>query len=172
MQQIILFLVAFFIAQALMQTPSATLKRVGKILLISILGMLFSYLLATGRLNWFFAFIIMTVTFLFRLVPAALHIMPHWQSIQKLWMQWKNTRFEQGNSESTQEGFHERSHHTPSGNKMSREEAYDVLWLTPQASQADIVTAHRKLMQKMHPDRGGSTYLASKINLAKKTLLP
>ncbi|MEY2666002.1 MAG: hypothetical protein RLZZ384_173 [Pseudomonadota bacterium] len=172
MQQIILFLVAFFIAQALLKTPSATLKKYGKILLISIFGMLFSYLLATGRLNWFFAFIIMTVTFLFRLLPAALHIMPHWQSMQKLWMQWKNRGFEQGSHHSEQDRFYEKSHHTPNGNKMSREEAYDVLGLTPQASQLDIVNAHRKLMQKLHPDRGGSTYLATKINLAKKTLLP
>ena len=172
MQQIILFLVAFFIAQALLKTPSATLKKYGKILLISIFGMLFSYLLATGRLNWFFAFIIMTVTFLFRLLPTALHIMPHWQTIQKLWMQLKNRGFEQGSQHSEQDRFYEKSNHTPNGNKMSREEAYDVLGLTPQASQLDIVNAHRKLMQKLHPDRGGSTYLATKINLAKKTLLP
>ncbi|HCT99870.1 MAG TPA: molecular chaperone DnaJ [Methylococcaceae bacterium] len=165
MQQIILFLIAFFIVQALLKTPAATLKRYGKILLISILGMFFSYLLATGRLNWFFAFVIMTVTFLIRLLPAALHIMPHWPSMQKYWMQWKNSRFEW-------KGQQERTYHAPSSNTMSREEAYDVLGLTPQASSSDIISAHRKLMQKLHPDRGGSAYLAAKINLAKKTLLP
>ena len=54
---------------------------------------------------------------------------------------------------------------------MSREEALQVLGLQAEASKDDIVAAHRKLMQKMHPDRGGSDYLAARINEAKKVLL-
>ena len=54
---------------------------------------------------------------------------------------------------------------------MSREEAYQVLNLNPGAARSDIVAAHRKLMQKIHPDRGGSAYLAAKINTAKDILL-
>ncbi len=54
---------------------------------------------------------------------------------------------------------------------MSVEEAYEVLGLKPGVSKDSIIAAHRKLIQKNHPDRGGSDYLASKINLAKNILI-
>ena len=77
----------------------------------------------------------------------------------------------------------ERHHHDyrrPSGahssprtatSTMSEREARQVLGLDETASDEDIVATHRRLMQKMHPDRGGSDYLASKINQAKNRLL-
>jgi curved DNA-binding protein CbpA len=54
---------------------------------------------------------------------------------------------------------------------MSRKEALAVLGLEEDASDEDIVAAHRKLMQKLHPDRGGNDYLAAKVNQAKDLLL-
>jgi hypothetical protein len=59
----------------------------------------------------------------------------------------------------------------PRSSLLSPEEALDVLGLAQGASASAIRAAHRRLVQLVHPDRGGSNYLAAKINEAKDILL-
>ncbi len=53
----------------------------------------------------------------------------------------------------------------------SLEEARLILGLEPQATRDEVIKAHRALIQKLHPDRGGNDYLASRVNIAKDVLI-
>ena len=68
----------------------------------------------------------------------------------------------------------EAEEHGPTGGdggEMSVREALDILGLEEGTDDSRVHEAHRRLMQKLHPDRGGSNYLASKVNQARDRLL-
>lgn len=98
---------------------------------------------------------------------------------------WQDCRFTDPQSAQLVEAYLDRVHPTwrddlaraeadapkSEDGRMTREEALEILGLGPDPGEDDIRRAHRELMMKLHPDRGGSTYLASKVNEAKDVLL-
>jgi len=98
---------------------------------------------------------------------------------------WRDCRFADPQSTRILEAYLDRAHPSwrddlerqeaepgaRSSGKMSREQALDILGLSADASEEDVRRAHRELMLKLHPDRGGSTWLAAQINEAKDVLI-
>jgi hypothetical protein len=60
---------------------------------------------------------------------------------------------------------------SPGSGAMTKQEAYKILGLEAGAAAADVRKAHRRLMQRLHPDIGGTSFLAARINEAKDVLL-
>lgn len=109
-------------------------------------------LAATGKLNWITAAIGGLIAMIPRLLPL-LKYLPLY------------SRFRQ---HSQQQG---RQRAASDNTLMNREKAYEVLGLKPGATREEIIAAHKRMMNKIHPDKGGSDYLAAEINRAKDVLL-
>ncbi len=71
----------------------------------------------------------------------------------------------------TESQYRSESKQAPAKQTMTVQEALDVLGLEDNPTEKEIVEAHRKLIQKVHPDRGGNDFLAATINNAKETLI-
>jgi len=155
---LLIIIIAYFTLRKLSKKSPELLAKYLRLAGLSVVGLLVLYFAATGRLNWLFAGVGLVVAFMLRLMPSLLQYGPQ---LHRLW-----TNFT-GAKQSSQGGGNPVNSGT-----MTVAEAYEVLGLQPGAAKDEIIAAHRKLMQKLHPDRGGSDYLAAKINMAKNILLP
>ena len=118
------------------------------------LGAILAILAVTGHLN----IITAAIAGLVALLPRAMQFAKYLPFINRL--------YQQSNQQ------HQQAQTPPQGKQaMSLDEAREVLGLKPGHTKDDVIQAHRRMMQKVHPDRGGSDYLAAQINKAKDTLL-
>ena len=124
------------------------------ILLIALIMMI-----ATGRLHWLSAAITGAIPFLrrgvslLRFAPLLKRLLPG--------------VFGQSAGSKTQQG----SRRAPQTPTLTKNQARAMLEVPPDATRDEIIQAHRKLMAKNHPDRGGSNYIAAQLNEAKDLLL-
>ena len=83
-----------------------------------------------------------------------------WRSLPFIQMWMRSRKLKEGRNTSSQKN-----------NTLTESEALEILGLEPGSNDEEIVQAHRQLMQKIHPDRGGNNYMATKLNLARDLLL-
>lgn len=112
----------------------------------------------TGRMHWLYAVGGTIAAFMPRVI-SALRYLP---LLNRFRQQFTGQKPQQGNQQSAGRA---------NPGKMTMAQAREVLGVKDNASKEEIIMAHKRMMQKVHPDRGGSDYLAAQINQAKDTLL-
>lgn len=118
----------------------------------------------TGRLHWLFVILGAALPFLSKLIGV---VITAWRSRGMLNSLRDFLRQMSGiKTDSKRQTQANRQSST-----MSRQDALDILGLQGHPTVDEIKAAHRQLIQKIHPDRGGSTLLAKQVNEAKQVLL-
>ena len=131
-------------------------------LLLFALALVAVALAATGKLHWVGAIVAASATALFRVGMLAIRfLLPRLGWLGLLRRYWQSHR----------QGPPGDGRRARAGEPIDRSAALEILGLDEGASREEIVRAHRQLIQKLHPDRGGNDYLASRINRAKDLLL-
>nr|WP_010130852.1 molecular chaperone DnaJ [Microbulbifer agarilyticus] len=134
-------------------------------------------LAVTGRLHWVGAAVAVVLPILNRLwrtfgrhLPWIAPLIAKHAQARAQKQQDKSQRTQSG--EYSEESGEDQAHAKPNSEpQLTLAEARKILSVPANASREEIIGAHRKLIQKFHPDRGGSDYLASRINAAKALLL-
>lgn len=158
---ILLLAAALWLLHRLRTMPRALLAR--RLRQAAIWGLVAVLVLAvlTGRLNPLFALLGAAIPVLMRLL-AFLRLVPELQQILRSLGLGVGAGAANGE---TGQGA------SPSSGVLSEDEARAILGVDAKADAEAIRAAHRRLMQRLHPDRGGSDYLAARINAAKRRLL-
>ncbi len=158
---LVLILSGYVLVRKFLMLPKSIRMKYQKRVLSGVVVGILMFLALTGHLAWLPALIGVMLAFLVRNIPLLVRYAPY------LHRMWQNFRASKPQSETSNHQYRARQNDS----LMSVAEAYKILGLEPHASKQDIIQAHKKLIQKMHPDRGGSDYLAAQINMAKDTLM-
>lgn len=148
---LLIMLWLYWTVPRLQPSPRQWLKQRAKPILLWLSIALVTILLLTGRLNILIALLGFTGALFARLIPLLLKYAPY---LQRLWI-WRQ----------------QQQKPTAAASPMTREQALAILGLDSQADAQAIRQAHQRLIARLHPDKGGSDYLAAQLNLAKQTLL-
>lgn len=135
------------------RSPQQRRKMLLRGALFGVIGLVL-VLALTGRVHWIMAAAAAAIPFIKVLFGLLLRALPFLQ----IWHKQHRAKTE-------------HSSPAPTNSELTEDEAWQLLGLKPGANREEITKAHKSLIQKLHPDRGGNDYLAAKLNAARDLLL-
>ncbi|MBN8431394.1 molecular chaperone DnaJ [Microbulbifer salipaludis] len=161
---------AWLAVQQFKYTPPERRRKLILQYLLIALALAAVLLAVTGRLHWVGAAVAVVLPLINRLWRTFGRHLPWIAPLIAKHAQAKAEK-ERAKKANTEEQASGHKAQRPSEPPLTVAEARKILCVSADASKEEIIGAHRKLIQKFHPDRGGNDYLASRINAAKALLL-